>query len=184
MTLTESGTRAGKQQRDQPYAGLTMKHTTFSSIRFLALSALIASVPALRAADQIQVRWDQLCQVAHDRQLTITTATGETVSGSCMSSNVDEIAISSKDRKIVKIARSALQRIQMSHSNNGHQLSALGHTMQKGLRTGNDWLWSPQAPLGIVAIPATLAWGAFAAPFCLLHDMFHDDPSPQEVNVL
>jgi len=184
VTLTESGTRAGKQQRDQPYAGLTMKHTTFSSIRFLALSALIASVPALRAADQIQVRWDQLCQVAHDRQLTITTATGETVSGSCMSSNVDEIAISSKDRKIVKIARSALQRIQMSHSNNGHQLSALGHTMQKGLRTGNDWLWSPQAPLGIVAIPATLAWGAFAAPFCLLHDMFHDDPSPQEVNVL
>jgi hypothetical protein len=161
-----------------------MKHTTFSSIPFLALSALIASVPALHAADQIQVRWDQLCQVAHDRQLTITTATGETVSGYCMSSNADEIALNSKDNKIVKIARSALQRIQMSHSTNGHQLSALGRTMQKGLRTGADWLLSPRAPLGIVAIPATLAWGAVAAPFCILGDLIHEDAGTQEVKVL
>jgi hypothetical protein len=162
-----------------------MKHTTFASIRFLTLSALMAGVSALHAAGPIKVPWNDLCKVAQGRQLTITLANGETAFGYCTSVNADEISLASKDKKVVKVARSALRRVQMYQStNNGHQLSALGRGVHKGLGQGADWLLSPYAPLGIVTVPATLAWGAVAAPFCIISDLIHEDPGTQEIEVL
>jgi hypothetical protein len=152
-----------------------MKHT-------LTLFALMAAVPGLRAADPIQVPWNQVCRVAYERQLSITLANGDIVLGYCMSINVDEIALTSKGHKVVKIARSAFQRIQMKPKE--HQLKSLGRGVRKGLHQGSDWLLSPYAPLGIVTIPATLAWGAVAAPFCLLGDLAHGQTGPQEIKVL
>jgi len=73
-----------------------------------------------------------------------------------MSINVDEIALTGTDHKVVKIARSAFQRIQMNPKE--HQLKSLGRS--------------------------TLAWGAVAAPFCLLGDLVHGHPGPQEIKVL
>jgi hypothetical protein len=68
--------------------------------------------------------------------------------------------------------------------NDGHQLSALGRNVQKGLRQGFEWLLSPYAPLGIVAVPATVAWGAVAAPFCLLGDLTHKASRTREIKVI
>ncbi len=161
-----------------------MKHTTFASIRFLTLSALMAWVPALPAADPIKVPWNDLCKVAQGRQLTITQANGEIAFGYCTSVNADEISLTGKDRKVLRLARSTLRRIQMDQPTNGHQLSSLGRGVQHGLQQGSKWLLSPLAPLGIVTVPATLAWGAVAAPFCIISDLIHEDPGAQEVEVL
>jgi hypothetical protein len=47
-------------------------------------------------------------------------------------------------------------------------------SLQRGvgdaLKTEGNWALSPAAPLGLVAIPATIAWDIVASPFCLLGD--------------
>jgi hypothetical protein len=95
------------------------------------------------------------------------------------------MAVSTKDKGIVKIARATVSRIDMQRSkNNGHQLRALGKGLRQGLKQEFQWLLSPTAPLGIVAVPATLAWGVVAAPFCLLGDLANRGHATQQIKVI
>jgi hypothetical protein len=104
------------------------------------------------------------------------------ISGSCSSTDADGLSLTANQR-IVKIARSTLTRIQMYQPGNGHHLADLGNGMSKSFARGFGWLFSPAAPLGLVAIPATVAWGAVAAPFCLLGDMGDNGPVTQDVKI-
>jgi hypothetical protein len=142
-----------------------MKHLLCS----FTLCALAASAP-LHAADEIATRWNDLCQVASGRQLDVTTSDGRTVSGICTSTDAESLALTHNQR-LVRIARSTLTRIQMYDPGKGHHLADLGDSLSRSFKTSFGWLFSPAAPLGLVAIPATVAWGAVAAPFCLLGDM-------------
>jgi hypothetical protein len=160
-----------------------MKNITFD-IRFLAVFALMAWTPPLHASDQIEVKWTEVCKVVDGHSLTITTVNGDTVDGYCLSIDVDQIVVTAKDQKVVKIARAALSRIQMSRSKKTHQLSSLRHGMGVGLRQGFDWLLSPYAPLGLVVVPGTVAWGAVAAPFCLIGDLKDKVEGRQEIKVI
>ena len=83
---------------------------------------------------------------------------------------VDEIALRTKDGKVVKLARTALSRIEMLPMNSS-QLRALGNFMHGGLREGVHALFSPLAAVGMVMIPATIAMGAVSAPFCAVADL-------------
>ena len=144
-----------------------------------ALAMAVSSLP-LNAAEPIKVNWNEVCQAAEGRELTVTTANGETTQGYCFSIKVDEIAVTTKDHNVVKIARSTLARIDVDRTK-GHQLSSLGKGMHNGLKWGFDSMFSPLAPVGIVAVPATLAWGAIAAPFCLLGDLRYKASGKQEI---
>jgi hypothetical protein len=155
-----------------------MKHT----LRFLTLSAALAGAFPMHAADDVHTRWNDLCRVAGGHQLNVTTSDGQTVSGSCSSTDADGLSLTANQR-IVKIARSTLTRIQMYQPGNGHHLADLGNGMSKSFVRGFGWLFSPAAPLGLVAIPATVAWGAVAAPFCLLGDMGDNGPVTQDVKI-
>jgi len=157
-----------------------MTHTHLASIRLLTLSAVMAWTLPLHAAEHIEAHWSEVCRVADGHRLTITTTNGDTVDGYCNSINADEMAVTTKDRGIVKVARTALSRIQMQRSQNGHQLSSLG----KSLKWGFDVLLSPHAPFGLVVLPPMLAWGAVAAPFCLLGDLIHQESGSQEIKVI
>jgi hypothetical protein len=154
-----------------------MKHM----LLFTLAVAMAVTLP-IRAADDIHARWTDLCHVAAGRQLNVTTADGNTVSGACVSTNADELSLTANQR-VVKIARSTLTRIQMYQPGNGHHLADLGNGMYKSFNRGFAWLFSPAAPLGLVAIPATVAWGAVAAPFCLLGDLGDNGPVTQTIQV-
>jgi len=161
-----------------------MKHIQLASIRFLPLGAVLAVCsPLLHAADAIEVRWSEVCSVARGRQLIISTTNGDVVYGNCMSINVDAIAISSIDHRVVRIARNTLARIQMRETT-GPQLASLGRGVRSSLKQGVGFLFSPLAPVGIVQVPGTLAWGAVAAPFCLLRDLTQRAPHDREIKVL
>jgi hypothetical protein len=56
--------------------------------------------------------------------------------------------------------------------------------MHEGLRQGFEWLFSPYAPLGMVVVPGTVAWGAVAAPFCLLGDLNDKLAGRREIKVI
>jgi hypothetical protein len=142
---------------------------------------ILATLAPLRAAD-LQAHWGDLCRVAGAHQLNVTTSDGKTVSGSCSSTNADGLALTTNQRVIV-IARSTLSRIQMYEPGNGHHLADLGSGMSKSFKKGFGWLFSPAAPLGLVVIPATVAWGAVSAPFCLLGDMGDNGPVTQDIKV-
>jgi hypothetical protein len=163
-----------------------MSQTSFRTIRFLSIPALLLLTPGLRAADQIRVEWNQLCKTVEGHQLTIQTTGGETVEGACLSISLDEVALATKGNRVVKLARATLAHIDMQRGkDDGHQLRALGVSMGKLLGKGFALLFSPKAPEGLVTIPATLAWGAVAAPFCLLGDIAHqDDPATREIKII
>src|SRR5437016_14439849 len=99
-----------------------MKHFQFASI-LIPLWAVLAYGPLpLRAADPIEVTWSELCNVSRGRLLMVSTAGGDVVYGNCASISVDVIAITSKDRRVVKLARTALARIEMRDAKGGPQL--------------------------------------------------------------
>lgn len=155
-----------------------MKYT----LRSLTFSAALIWTCSIHAATDIHARWTDLCRVANGRQLNVTTSDGATVSGSCTGTDADALSLTANQR-VVKIARSTLTRIQMYQTGNGHHLADLGNSMSKSFARGFGWLFSPAAPLGLVAIPATIAWGAVAAPFCLLGDLGDDGAITQDIKV-
>ena len=154
--------------------------------RVVAAIVLMAAGLGTGRAEPVSVPWNKVCSVAGERELSLTTQGGETVQGVCMKINVDEIAVvTTKDHRVVKIARSALVRIRLHRASaNGHAMAALGRGMLTGLRSGFGWLFSPAAPLGIVVVPGTLAWGAVAAPFCLIGDLHYRIRGSEEIKVL
>jgi hypothetical protein len=156
-----------------------MTHTQLGTI----LAALTFSSLALHAADAIETKWTDLCGVSSGHELTITTAGGETVHGYCISLDVDGMRVRTQDGKVKRIARTTLARLEMSRQK-GHQLSSLGKGMHNGLKFGFDSLFSPVAPVGLVAIPGTLAWGAVSAPFCILGDLNERLAGKREIKVL
>jgi hypothetical protein len=159
-----------------------MRHSPRKISGVLTVLAMAVSTLPLNAADPIEVSWNQVCQVASGRELIVTTAKGETTEGYCLSINIDEIAVSTMDHKVVKIARSTLSRIDVRRAKS-HQFSSLIKGMHEGFRWGFESVLSPWAPLAIVAVPATLAWGVVAVPFCLLGDLRNKAKGKQEIKL-
>lgn len=150
-----------------------MRKLTLTTLRFALLSAALAcSVPA-SAADAVEAHWTEVCSVAGGNVVHISTSDGAMLEGYCVAVGVDEISIRTKDRGVVKVARSALSRISMAlqASDRGHELRALRRDMKSALKAEIGWVFSPHALGGLVSLPATLAWGAVATPFCAIADL-------------
>ncbi len=147
-----------------------IKNVTLKSVRVMtALAVLSASITA-RASSLPDVPWSQVCQAARGGEMIATTVSGETVEGYCASVDVNEIAIRTKDNRVVKVARTALARLRVRRPKD-HPLRELGESMRGALSFNFGSLSSPWAPVALVMIPATLAYGAIAAPFCLIGDL-------------
>ena len=102
-----------------------------------------------------------------------------------MSITVNEVAIQTENRQVVKIARSAFSRVQMHRSpQQQHPLKALGKDLRTSFRDGFGLLFSPVAPMGLVLIPGTAAWGVVAAPFCALGELKNKLEGPREIKVI
>jgi len=158
-----------------------MTHTNLTAFRLLSLSALLACTLPLHAADPIQARWSEVCRAAGSDQLTITTANGDTVNGYCTSVDANDMSVTTLDKRVVKIARTALSRIDKhSTSNDGRQLRSLGRSIGHGFGV----LLSPWAPVGLFVVPPLLAWGAVAAPFCVIGDLIHQEAGTQEIKII
>jgi hypothetical protein len=147
-----------------------MKHFQLNAISVLILLPVIIFPSPLSAADPVTVQWNQVCRVAGGHELLVTTSAGEAIEGFCVQIDVNNLTVSTTDHRVVKVARNTLSKLEM-HRANGHQLRSLRDGMRGGLRWGFDSLLSPSMPAAVVAIPATLAWGAVSAPFCLLGDL-------------
>jgi hypothetical protein len=123
------------------------------------------------AADDTQtaVKWDQLCNTSSGQQLVVSMTSGEKLEGYCVLVTVDALRVQTSNG-IVVVARSTVHRLHMYRPKK-NRLASLGKGMKDTLRQGVDDTFSPMAPVGLILIPGTLAWGAVAAPFCILGDI-------------
>jgi hypothetical protein len=160
-----------------------MKNFPAYRVSFLALSAALTCTTPLRADDPIETPWNDVCKVASGQQLTVTTIDGATVEGYCIRINADGMGFRTLDSQAITIARTAISRVRL-RAIKGRQLKSLGKGLQSGLRQEAQWLLSPAAPLGLVALPATLAWGAAAAPFCMLGDFVSKIMPERDIKLL
>jgi hypothetical protein len=142
-----------------------MKNTLHSLIVFAAL----AGSPTLRADTLMQLPLNQVCNFANGKTVQVTTGSGETVEGTCFAVSVDEIQIQTK-KGILTIARSQLSRVRMYDTPPHRHLVNLGKDIRSGLRGSVKMIPTEWGLVGVVGVPATLAWGAIASPFCLLGD--------------
>ena len=141
-----------------------------------------ADIPPVPGTPNYEVFNQIVGEVGNGRELLVTTASGDTLEGYCLSITLNEIAVTTIDHNIVKIARSSLSRIDM-HRAKGHQFSSLVRGMHESLKWSFESLLSPSAPLGIVAVPGTVAWGVVATPFCLLGDLRYKTSGKQEIKL-
>jgi hypothetical protein len=137
----------------------------------LMIFAALAGSAALRAQDSIQLPLPRVCDYARSRIVQVKLPTGETVEGVCFSTTVDEIQVQTKNG-IVKVARAQLSRVTIADIQPRHQLSHLGKQVGKGVSWSAKQVPTEWGVVGVVGIPVTLAFGAVAAPFCLLGDIF------------
>jgi len=161
-----------------------MKQLTLNALRTLTPAALMFWCLPVHASTPVEVHWTDVCHYADHRPLVVTTSTGEVVEGYCVSTTVDGISVIKEDHRVVKIARTAFSRMQMRLTKNPHRLKALGSGMHSALKQGFDMMFSPLAPVGVVVIPGTVAWGIAAAPFCILGDLRNKIAGNQEIRVI
>jgi len=131
----------------------------------------------------MEVQWNDVCRITGGKQIDFKTPAGEDVKGFCLSLNVDEMSVRTTDGKILKIARSTLQKLRM-HKERGGQLKALHKGVHEVFWGSVGLTFSPLAPAGLVGMPASLAWGAVALPFCALNDLHSKLHGTREIRIL
>ena len=146
------------------------------------LFAFSAPAQSPTPTPETPVEWPNLCANVAKELLVVTTESGDTIQGYCVFVQHDELTVRTVDGKIVKIARGTLKKV-LALTVPEHRLKALGKGMKQGLREGVKMTFSPLAPVGLVVIPGTLAWGAAATPFCILGDLFGGKPAQRVLAV-
>ena len=144
-----------------------MTQTTFRS---LMIFAALAGSATLRAQDSVQLPLEQVCNYARSRTIQVKTATGETVEGVCFSVSVDEIQVKTQNG-LMKVARSQLSRVSVVEMPRRQHLARLGKHVKQGIDGSAKMIPTEAGIVGIIGVPMTLAYGAVAAPFCLLGDI-------------
>ena len=151
-----------------------------------ALLGLVLTVSiALPLKAQFTSSWENVCRVAGDHEITVQTVDGNSYVVYCLRIDVDEMTVTTKDHQVVKIARSALARIDRWSTREKHQLSAWAHGLRGVLHYEFKNLLTTAGPVMSAAIPVTVAYGAAALPFCALGDLTHSKRGEaQEIRVV
>jgi hypothetical protein len=131
----------------------------------------------LLASQKLKMEWPDLCALAHNDELVVTVASGNTVRGTCESVDNDSLSLNSYGR-VLTVDRSVVSRIHMLRKDRRRLLPILGDQVGWLLVGGAYTLFSPYAPVGVLFLSAAAVYGAAGAPVCavadLAHRLFHD----------
>jgi len=129
-------------------------------------------------ADSVQLPWNAVCKEAGDHEIAISTSNGETVYGYCVTVKLTEMSVRTKDN-LVTVAKDSITRMMVTRKN--HPIEKLGRGLLVGFHYGFNALLSPAAPIGLITIPAVVAWAAVATPFCLIGEIRDNEISNREI---
>lgn len=147
----------------------------------LLLSSLFPVAARAAAIPPKSVPWNQLCEEFDGKTLVLRERDGSIVKGKCIFVH----------RKFVSVKTSAPRPLEIKRKDIAHLeavwprglTAKLGHQVAYGLESGAGLIFSIWAPVGIVMVPATLVWGAVAAPVCLIRDIADRKEHQQEIRI-
>jgi hypothetical protein len=140
-----------------------------------AFTATVLIAPGMGSAgakDPMTAPWDGLCGAIGWHDVSITTRSGKTLKGACFSTNARQLTLG-RGQKVVKIDRTEILRIRLRPYNRHRLLPKLGDQVADMFVLGSFSLATPAAPMGILLIPVSLAYGAVGTPICAVHDFLH-----------
>jgi hypothetical protein len=152
-----------------------------STVLSNALCLMAFSLP-LFAAKPIETRWEDVCLVAGRNELRFTIREGSNIDGRCVRVMSSEIVVDTGNHHEVKLERGAFSRIQMRPR--GHKLKSLLRDVNGALKSEFRAMLSEAGPFALAGVPATLAWGAAATPFCALGDLKELIEGTQEIRIM
>jgi hypothetical protein len=146
--------------------------------------AVLASAVILstQAAPSETLRWKDLTNYLRGKVVTITTKDGRSLKGKDFAVRPDSILIT--DGAPVSVPRQAVLSLHWEsiHEAETHKL---GRMLSHGYRHSFGLLGTPAGPFALVELPAITAWGAAAAPFCILGDLLSEHPqSSGDISIL
>jgi hypothetical protein len=146
----------------------------FTLARFyhVAIAAIMVAFTT-QAAPTDQIHWKDLAAHLKDKLVTITTKDGTKVSGRLAVVRPDGISLN--DGYPRNVPRDSVVSLHWEAPYQS-QTRKLGKMLATGYRHSGRLLGTPMGPFGLVELPAITAWGAAAAPFCLLGDLFAGHP--------
>jgi hypothetical protein len=138
-------------------------------------AAIIAVVVSftLQAAPAEQIRWKDLAARLQGKLVTITTKDGRSLHGQFLTVRPEGIYMGGVPQE--KISREAVVSLHWEAPFKS-QTQKLGNMLAHAYRHSGKLLGTPMGPFGLVELPVITAWGAAAAPFCLLGDLLSDHP--------
>jgi len=139
--------------------------------RFCRVAMFAAAAIALQAAPSEQIRWKELAARLQGKLVTITTKDGKSLSGKLFSVRPEGIYFT--DGTSPKASRESVVSVHWE-APQVSETRKLGHMLARAYRHSGRLLGTPMGPFGVVELPAITAWGAAAAPFCILGDLFSD----------
>jgi hypothetical protein len=143
----------------------------------------------LQATPSEQIHWKDLAARLQGKLVTITTKDGRSLHGQLFTVRPEGIYISDGNQE--KVLRDAVVSLHWEAPFK-NQTQKLGKMLARAYRHSGKLLGTPMGPFALAELPAITAWGAAAAPFCLLGDLLSGHPptsgdisilpdSPQEV---
>jgi hypothetical protein len=136
---------------------------------------LIFAVAALtlEAAPSEQLHWKDLAARLQGKLVMIATKNGKSLHGRFFTVRPEGIYIGDGNQE--KLSRDAVVSLHWEAPFKS-QTQKLGNMLARAYRHSGKLLGTPMGPFGLVELPAITAWGAAAAPFCLLGDLFSGHP--------
>jgi hypothetical protein len=147
--------------------------TTF---RALVILAAVAGSVALRAED---VKWDDLCQEARSRELSLTTLDGQKSNGTCYKADATAISLKS-NHGLQTVDRERITTARLDNLSRSHCIEGAVSVMFFG-----PFLYTQG---GIVAAvlwtPFSLGAGAAASPFCAVYDLINRSTGSRKITII
>jgi hypothetical protein len=142
--------------------------------------AALAGSTALRAAN---VKWDDLCNRARTRALTITTLDGVQTAGTCSSQTIHSISLYA-GKNLRTLVRDDIVSIRLDNLRRSHCLANIGNVAEMSLiyalySVGSEYFFL--APVFLVGAPAILAGGP---PFCAVFDLVHRWGGSEKITII
>jgi hypothetical protein len=135
----------------------------------VSISAVLVCAAQAYAAPAIEAPWTSLCLVSNGKRLLVTKTDGTTLDGYCASTTNDELALT-RNAGEVRVARAAISRLRMVRPRKRRlwefwkdQGPLIGGSFE--ILGSEAWAW------GLMAVPATIGWGAIATPYYMAVDL-------------
>ncbi len=151
-----------------------------TTLRSLMIFAVLAGSIALRAED---LKWDELCNHARTKALTLTMMDGSKASGTCSTQTASSITVNVK-ASVQTVMRDDIASIRLDNLGKSHCLAKVadsaGSVLLAGIfALGTDGFFL--SPVFLAGAPVILIGGT---PYCAVYDLINRMSGSHKITII